>query len=147
MSSTNLNQSIPSNKQILLFDGVCNLCDKFVQFVLRHDKEGQFVFASLQSTIGQELLKEYNLENNLETVVLINNGKAYIYSDVALEVGYSLGGWLKIAYMGYLIPKFIRDMIYNWVAANRYRIFGKQDHCIVPKVEWKTRFLNERSGA
>ncbi len=147
MSSTNLNQSIPSNKQILLFDGVCNLCDKFVQFVLRHDKEGQFVFASLQSTIGQELLKEYNLENSLETVVLINNGKAYIYSDVALEVGYSLGGWLKIAYMGYLIPKFIRDMIYNWVAANRYRIFGKQDHCIVPKVEWKTRFLNERSGA
>ena len=146
MINTNLNKPLPSDKQIILFDGVCNLCDKFVQFVLRRDEEAQFVFAALQSTIGQELLKKYNLENSLKTVVLISDGKAYIHSDVALKVGQTLGGWLKITYLFYLIPRFIRDIIYNWIAANRYRLFGKQDYCIMPKAEWKTRFLDVQNG-
>lgn len=142
MSNADLNKLLPPNKQIILFDGVCNLCDKFVQFVLRHDKEKQFIFASLQSSIGQQLLREYNLENSLKTVVLISDGVAYLYSDVAIRVGNTLGGWMKITYLFYLVPKFFRDIIYNWIAANRYRLFGKQDHCIIPKVEWKDRFID-----
>lgn len=142
MNDTNFKKTIPFHKGILLFDGVCNLCDKFVQFVLRHDHQQLFVFASLQSPIGQELLKEYKLDQGLTTVVLIRDRKAYTHSDVALKVGYSLGGWLKIVYLCYLIPKFIRDIIYNWIAANRYQFFGKQDQCMMPKAEWKTRFLD-----
>ena len=142
MNNTNLKKSLPSDKQILLFDGVCNLCDKFVQFVLRHDHKELFVFASLQSSIGQQLLQEYSLNKDLTTVILLSNDKAYTHSDVALKVYYSLGGWLKITYLAYLIPKPIRDIIYTWIADNRYRLFGKQDQCIVPKVEWKARFLD-----
>lgn len=142
MSITSLN-NLPPDKQIILFDGVCNLCDRFVQFVLLRDKEEKFVFASLQSLIGQELLCEYNLENNLNTVVLINDRKAYTHSDVAIRVGQTLGGWLKITYLFYLVPKFFRDSIYNWIAANRYRLFGKQDHCMMPDPAWKNRFLEE----
>ncbi len=142
MRNTDLNELVPLNKQIILFDGVCNLCDSFVQFVLRHDKEKQFVFASLQSSIGQHLLRKHNLENSLKTVVLINDGVTYLYSDVAMRVGVTLGGWMKITYLFYLVPKFFRDWIYNWIAANRYRIFGQQDQCIIPDVEWRDRFLD-----
>ena len=142
MNNINLNKSNSFNQQILLFDGVCNLCDKFVQFVLHHDDKEQFIFASLQSSIGQQLLKKYKLDSNLNTVVLISKEKAYTHSDVALKVGIALGGWMKVSYLCYLIPKFIRDIIYNWIAANRYRLLGKQDHCIVPKTEWKARFLD-----
>ena len=142
MTHTDQNKSIPSNKEILLFDGVCNLCDKFVQFVLYHDDKEQFIFASLQSSIGQQLLKKYKLDSDLNTVVLISKENAYTHSDVALKVGIALGGWMNVSYLCYLIPKFMRDMIYNWIAANRYRLFGKQEDCIVPKAEWKARFLD-----
>lgn len=142
MSDADLNKLLPSNKQIILFDGVCNLCDKFVQFVLRHDKEKQFVFTSLQSSIGQQLLRKHNLENSLKTVVLLNDEVAYLYSDVAIRVGTTLGGWMKITYLFYLVPKFFRDIVYNWIAANRYRLFGRQDHCIIPRAEWRDRFLD-----
>lgn len=142
MNNINLNKLTSLNKQILLFDGVCNLCDKFVQFVLHYDDKEQFFFASLQSSLGQQILKKYNLDSDLNTVVLIRNEKAYTHSDVALKVGIALGGWMNLSYLCYLIPQFIRDTIYNWIAANRYRLFGKQDYCILPKEEWKNRFLD-----
>ena len=142
MNNINLNKLTSLNKQILLFDGVCNLCDKFVQFVLHYDDKEQFFFASLQSSLGQQILKKYNLDSDLNTVVLIRNEKAYTHSDVALKVGIALGGWMNLSYLCYLIPQFIRDTIYNWIAANRYRFFDKQDYCILPKEEWKNRFLD-----
>jgi len=130
-----------SGKSILLFDGVCNLCNGFVQFVLERDPTGKFVFASLQSEIGQSLLEQYKLSKALRTVVLIDKDKSYTQADVPLLVAQRLGGWLKIFYIGWFIPRGIRNSLYNAVAANRYYIFGKKEQCILPKPAWRHRFL------
>ena len=138
----NLLAQLPEGQQILLYDGVCNLCNGFVQFVLKRDKEEKFLFAALQSKIGQQLLQYFQLSLQLETVVLIDRDTAYTQSDVPLKVGQTLGGWMKIAFIGWLFPKIIRNGIYDFIAANRYRIFGKKDQCMMPKPEWKWRFLD-----
>jgi len=130
-----------SGKSILLFDGVCNLCNGFVQFVLKRDSTEKFVFASLQSGIGQDLLERYRLSKELRTVVLIDKDKSYTQADVPIIVGQRLGGWLKLIYIGWFIPRFIRNGIYNIIAANRYTVFGKQEQCMLPKPEWRHRFL------
>ena len=130
-----------SGKSILLFDGVCNMCDGFVQFILKKDRTGKFVFVSLQSEIGHYLLEQYRLSKELRTVVLIDKDRSYTQADVPLLIGQQLGGWLKITYVGWFIPRFMRNGIYNIIAANRYRIFGKKEQCIVPKPEWRHRFL------
>ncbi len=127
---------------IILFDGVCNLCNGFVQFIIRRDPAGQFQFASLQSEAGQALLKAHGVpQDAMDTVVLIENGTVYTHSDVALQVAPRLQGawgWLRI---GYALPLGWRNAIYNWVARNRYRWFGKKDQCMVPTPELKARFL------
>jgi len=133
---------LPEGQQILLFDGVCNLCNNFVQFVIKRDVKGKFVFASLQSEIGQRLLHHFQLSTHLKTVVLIDKDKAYTQSDVPLKVGQALGGWMKVSLLAWLIPKFVRNLIYDFIAANRYRLFGKQEQCILPRPEWKQRFLD-----
>lgn len=129
-------------QSILLFDGVCNLCHGFVQFILQRDQDGVFQFASLQSTTGQALLKQYDLDEGLSTVVLIENGKAFTHSDVALRVAPRLNGFWGWVRLGWLLPKTLRDRIYNWVAANRYRWFGKQEACWLPDPKWQGRFLD-----
>ena len=127
---------------ILLFDGVCNLCNGFVQFMLLRDKAGYFQFASLQSEAGQQLLEQYGLDTDaLNTVVLIENGQAYTHSAVALRVAPHLDGFWSWAKIFWIIPAGLRDRIYNWVARNRYRWFGKQESCMLPRPEWQGRFL------
>ncbi len=129
---------------IILFDGVCNLCNASVQFVLKHDKNKIFRFASLQSAAGQLLLKENNLPNNsFNTFVLITSDKAYIRSTAALMVAKKLGGFTKLLYAFIVVPKFIRDAIYNLISKNRYKWFGKKEHCMLPTAALKSRFLNE----
>ena len=140
--SLKLLKQLPEGQQILLYDGVCNLCNGFVQFVLKRDEEEKFIFAALQSEIGQQLLQHFQLSLQLETVVLIDKEIAYTQSDVPLKVGQALGGWMKIAFIGWLLPKVIRNAIYDFIAANRYRIFGKEEQCMLPKPEWKRRFLD-----
>ena len=130
-----------SRKSILLFDGVCNLCNGFVQFVLERDSTEKFVFTSLQSEIGQALLEQYSLSKELRTVVLIDKDKSYTQADVPLLVGQRVGGWLKIVYIGCFIPRFIRNGLYKAIAANRYRIFGKKEQCLLHKPVWLHRFL------
>lgn len=130
------------DKPILLFDGVCNLCNGFVQFILLRDPRGVFRFASLQSDTGQLLLEKYGLDSeSLNTVVLIKGGKAYTHSEVALEVAPQLQGFWQWVALFRLVPRSVRDAIYNWIAKNRYRWFGKQDACMLPRAEWKARFL------
>ncbi len=127
---------------ILLFDGVCNLCNESVQFIIRKDKKGKIRFASLQSEFANQQLKQFDLEHEkLETLVLIKNGKAYLRSDAALEVLRNLGGVWSLCYVFKIIPSFIRDAVYSWIAKNRYRWFGKQDECMVPTQELRERFL------
>jgi predicted DCC family thiol-disulfide oxidoreductase YuxK len=130
------------DKPILLFDGVCNLCNGFVQFILLRDPRGVFRFASLQSDTGQLLLEKYGLDSeSLNTVVLIKGGKAYTHSEVALEVAPQLQGFWQWVALFRLVPRSVRDAIYNWIAKNRYKWFGKQDACMLPRAEWKARFL------
>lgn len=134
---------IPKDKPILLFDGVCNLCNGFVQFIIQHDPEAKFRFAALQSSAGQELLGEAQISTTeLSTVVLWETGKFYTHSDVPLRVVRHLGGWWTLFAVFKIIPKSLRDSIYNWVAKNRYRWFGKKESCMIPTPELKARFLS-----
>jgi len=129
------------DKEVLLFDGVCNLCNGFVQFVITRDQKETYSFASLQSDIGQQLLQQFQLSEDLKTVVLISGNKAYTKSDVPLMVGQTLGGIWSIVRLGWIFPKFLRDAVYNLIANNRYKLFGKTEACMLPRPEWKKRFL------
>jgi predicted DCC family thiol-disulfide oxidoreductase YuxK len=127
---------------ILLFDGVCNLCNGAVQFVIERDPKGIFRFASLQSEIGQQLLAEYKVtETGLNSVILIHNGKYYAYSNAVLETWRLMGGFWQLLYVFKIIPSFLRNSVYRYVAANRYRWFGKEESCWLPTPELKSRFL------
>jgi predicted DCC family thiol-disulfide oxidoreductase YuxK len=127
---------------ILLFDGVCNLCHGAVQWVLAHDRAGRFRFASLQSETGLALLRQHGLEGAaLDSVVLIDGGRAYTHSAAVLRAAQLLGGpWAALSVFRFL-PRSWRDGVYNWVARNRYRWFGRQESCWLPRPEWKERFL------
>lgn len=132
-----------NNKFIILFDGVCNLCNGTVQFIIKRDKKNQFHFASLQSESGQHLLAKYNLPlNDYNSFVLIEDDKVYTRSLAALRVAKKLKGLWPFLYGFIIVPKFIRDGIYKWIAKNRYKWFGKQDSCMVPTYELRARFLN-----
>jgi len=129
-------------KPIILFDGICNLCNSAIQTVIKHDPDGKFQFASLQSNEGQKLLQQYQLPvNNFTSFVLIQNGDVYTKSTGALKVAKQINGWWKLLYVFIILPKFIRDPVYNWIANNRYKWFGKKDECMIPTPELKARFL------
>ena len=129
--------------KIVLFDGVCNLCNRSVQFIIKHDKKKQFRFASLQGRYGQEFLKKYDLPaDNFNSFILLEDDKAYTRSTGALRMLKHLGGGWRLFYGFIILPKFIRDSVYNWVARNRYKWFGKRDECMIPTPELKTRFFD-----
>ncbi len=127
---------------IILFDGVCNLCNGFVQFVIRHDQKSYFKFAALQSEAGHAVLQQVQFTNYaFDTVVLVENGKYYTRSTAALRILRHLSGGWSLAYVAIILPAFLRDLIYAGLARNRYRWFGKQESCLLPTPELKLRFL------
>ncbi|SNR38990.1 MULTISPECIES: thiol-disulfide oxidoreductase DCC family protein [Hymenobacter] len=133
-----------SSSATILFDGVCNLCNGFVQFVIEHDAAGRFRFAALQSEKGKALLQAHGIQPVAEpgTVVLVQDGKAYTHSAAALGVLRGLGGyWAAAATVLLLLPRPIRDAAYRLVARNRYRWFGRQESCWLPTPELAARFL------
>jgi len=127
---------------VILFDGVCNLCDQSVQFILKRDPQGYFKFASFQNEAGQKLLKRYSLSTELNSFVLIENDKIYIKSSAALRVCRNLKGAWKMLSVLQIIPPILRDFFYDIVAKNRYDWFGKKESCMLPSPEWKKRFLD-----
>ena len=127
---------------VILFDGICNLCNHTVQFVIKHDPDASFKFASLQSEQGQSLLKQYNLEKNMDSFVLIMDNKAYKRSTAALKVTRQLRGAVKLLYGFIIVPTFIRDAVYKFISRNRYKWFGKRNECMIPTDSSKKRFLN-----
>jgi predicted DCC family thiol-disulfide oxidoreductase YuxK len=132
-----------SSKYIILFDGICNLCNSSVQFVLARDKKKQFVFGSLQGKAGQDYLQRIHLPvNEFNSFILIEGDKVYTRSTGALRVLKHLGGGWSLLYGLIIIPGFIRDGIYKWIAGNRYKWFGKRDTCRVPTPEEKGQFLD-----
>lgn len=127
---------------ILLFDGVCNLCNASIQWVIEHDPQAQFRFASLQSDFAKELLAGYDLPPAaLDTVILVENGKAYTRSDAALRVARKVGGLWSLLSAFLIVPRPLRDLVYNFIARNRYRWFGKQESCWLPTPDLRSRFL------
>ena len=128
---------------VILFDGVCNLCNQSVQFVIKHDANEHFLFASLQGHFGQQVLAKYGLANTVfNSFILLKNGKIYQKSTAALLVAKQLQGAAGWLYALIVVPTFIRNGVYNMIAKNRYRWFGKQAACWLPTPELKNRFLD-----
>lgn len=128
--------------KVILFDGVCNLCNSSVNWIMDHDKQNQFKFASLQSNYGQNKVKELSLEDNyMGTVIFENNGKAYTHSDAILQIAKQIGGIYSLVSVFYIVPAFIRNFFYKIVANNRYKWFGKKESCRIPTPELKSKFL------
>ena len=135
-SQTNAPQSI------LLFDGVCNLCNGAVRFVIKRDRAKRFRFAAIQSVAGQALLAKFYIPaESLETFVLVERERYFTRSTAALRVARKLGRLWALLYTAIIIPKPIRDFVYDCIAKNRYRLFGKRDQCMVPTPELSDRFL------
>ncbi len=132
-----------SQKIIVLFDGVCNLCNGAVQFIIKRDHANQFLFASLQSEFGKTQMIKAGLDPlSLHSIIVIENGLAFERSNAALKISKHLDGIWSSLYIFRFIPRIIRDGLYNLIARYRYTIFGKQDHCMIPSAELKARFID-----
>lgn len=135
--------NLPQNKKIILFDGVCNLCDNAVQYVIKHDKKDVFRFVALQSELGAEILKHIGIDpKHIDSIVLYDPGVAYYYkSGAAIEIARQFGGVFHLGTIFKIIPGGLRDMVYDYVARNRYKWYGKKDSCMIPTPELKAKFL------
>ena len=131
------------NRPIILFDGVCNFCNYWVNFALKRDKKGTLLFTSLQGETAKTLLPRYQIDTTtLTSVIFIDGGKVYTQSSAALHIcRYLRGGW-PFFYGFIIIPRFLRNAVYNLIARNRYRWFGKKDSCMLPQPELRRQFLD-----
>jgi predicted DCC family thiol-disulfide oxidoreductase YuxK len=134
---------------IVFYDGVCGLCNRLVQFLLKHDKEGRLRFASLQSEFAEKVLTRHGIDpKDLDTVQVVENHdtpaeRVLQRSDAILRAGRELGGfWSACSSVGRLVPRVLRDIFYRLVARNRYRMFGKYDTCMLPNPNQRSRFLD-----
>lgn len=127
---------------IVLFDGVCNFCNAAVNFLIDHDPHGRLKFGALQSEAAAPLLESHGIRaDDLESFVFIDRGRVHRRSDAALHLAWALGGVWRLLYPFLLLPRPARDAIYDWIATNRYRWFGKRDACRIPTPELKSRFI------
>lgn len=128
--------------KVIFFDGVCNLCNSFVQFIIRNDNKKAFYFAALQSKYAEDTLKAFTLNaQELQSVVFIKNNVVYTKSNAALEIGKQLGGFWFLIAVFYIFPLKFRNLVYDFIGKNRYRWFGKKNNCVVPTEVLKSRFL------
>lgn len=125
---------------IILFDGVCNFCNSSINFIIGRDKKNLFKFAPLQSEIGGKYIEKFGL-SDIDSVMLIENEKVFTHSTAALKIAKGLGGGWTLFYVFIIIPRPIRDFFYKLFATYRYRLFGKQDACMLPTPEIRARFL------
>ncbi len=133
---------VEKEKPIIFFDGYCNLCNYSVQQVLKNDPEGKFKLASLQGKTAATLLSPFQAGASSGTFVLWDNGKAFTKSDAALRVSRSLGGGFRLLYVLRILPRGLRNAVYDLISRNRYKWFGKRSECMMPKPEWNDRFLD-----
>ena len=127
---------------VVLFDGVCNLCNGAVQFIIKRDRNAKFRFAALQSEIAHQILQQTELKaSDLSTIIVVKGARVFIKSDAALEIARHLDGLWPALFSLKILPQFVRDRVYDWIARNRYRWFGKKDECMIPTPELRQRFL------
>jgi len=131
------------NKKIILFDGVCNLCNSAVQFVIKHDSKDVFRFVALQSELGEKILKHIGVDPaNIDSIILYEPGIAYYYkSQAAIQISKNLGGFWHFGTVFRIIPTAISNVIYDYIAKNRYKWYGKKESCMIPTPELKSKFL------
>lgn len=126
---------------IILFDGQCVFCDRSVQFILKRDNDKVFQFTSLQSDVGEQLLKQFNVDSSMDSIVVIYRDKVYTQSDAAIVIAQQFKGFWRLLGVIKVLPKWLRDKMYVVVAKNRYRLFGKMGTCRIPTKEEQSRFL------
>lgn len=128
---------------LILFDGVCNFCNYWVTFAIKRDRKNKLKFTPLQGETAKQLLPQYHINpTSLSSVIFINNGKVYTQSSAAIQICKELDGGWKLFFGLIIIPKFFRDFLYNIIARNRYKWFGKKESCMIPTPELKERFLD-----
>ncbi|OUS00939.1 thiol-disulfide oxidoreductase [Flavobacteriales bacterium 33_180_T64] len=135
--------NLPKHKQLILFDGVCNLCNSSIQYVIKHDKKDKFRFAPLQSEIGKQIIEHYNIDLlKIDSILLYSqkNGLSS-KSTAALKVAKQLGFPRNLMAIFFIIPTFIRNIVYDYIAKNRYKWYGKREACMIPTPELKAKFL------
>lgn len=133
---------IKSEHKIILFDGVCNLCNSTVVRVIKNDKTDLFRFTTLQGAVGQVIVTEHGIDTaKTDSIILIDNKKAFTKSTAALRIAKDLSGAYPLLYGFIIIPKPIRDWVYDYIAKNRYKWYGKKDSCMIPTPELKKKFL------
>jgi predicted DCC family thiol-disulfide oxidoreductase YuxK len=130
-----------NSKAIILFDGVCNLCNNSVQFIIKHDQKGYFKFASLQSDAGMALADGHQIPENVDSILLVKEGEVYTESSAIVRIAKHLDGVWKLAAAAWIIPRPLRNKLYRYIAKNRYRWFGRQNECMLPSPSLKERFL------
>lgn len=136
-------KNLPKHKQLILFDGVCNLCNSSINYVIKYDKNDVFMLAPLQSEVGKSIIKKYNLDTSkTDSILLYSEEKGLkIKSSAALAIASRLGFPRSLLIAFYIVPSFIRNWVYNYVAKNRYKWYGKKDACMIPTPELKAKFL------
>lgn len=138
-----MNFQLPKHKKLILFDGVCNLCNNTVQFIIKHDKKNIFMFAALQSDIGKRIIKTHQIDTSkLDSILLYANEKGITHkSTAALKIALHLGFPISIISMFFIIPTSIRNWVYDYIAKNRYKWYGKKDACMIPTPELRSKFI------
>lgn len=135
--------NLENNKQLILFDGVCNLCEASVQYVIRHDKGDVFRYTALQSEVGQKIISEFNIDRSkMDSILLYSPEKGISYkSTAALKIASKLGFPRNLMSIFLIVPTFMRNWVYDYIAKNRYRWYGKKDECMIPTPKLKSKFL------
>ena len=134
---------LPKDKKIILFDGVCNLCDSTVQFLIKNDEKDVFRFTAIQSEIGQEIINKIGIDTTkTDSIILYEPGRAYYFkAEAAIRIASELGGFYTLMKGFLILPASINNVVYDFVARNRYKWYGKKDNCMIPTPELKTKFL------
>lgn len=137
--------SLPKNTQLILFDGVCNLCNGAIQFIIKKDTKGIFRFASLQSPLGKQLMAERGIDpKTTDSIILIDPNVAYyVKSTAALKIAKQFNGLYSVLSIFLILPEKLRDLVYDFIARNRYKWFGKKESCMIPSTELKALFLED----
>ena len=134
--------SITSEKKVILFDGVCNLCNSTVQRIIKNDKKDIFRFTPLQSAVGMVMVTELGIDTaKTDSIILVEDESYFVKSTAALKIARGLSGTYPLLYGFMIVPSIIRDWVYDYIAKNRYKWFGKQNSCMLPTPELKKKFL------
>ena len=134
---------LPRHKKLVLFDGVCNLCNSTVTYVIKRDKKDVFRFAPLQSSIGKQIIEKYKIDiSKIDSILLYSHDKGLVYkSTAALKIANGLGFPQNLMSAFFIVPPFIRNWVYDFIAKNRYKWYGKKESCMIPTPELKSKFL------